>query len=698
MILAANLEALWVRAIVGRGPSLASLAIYDTGLLAPYALALSLGLGIFFVIVEPSRATSPLASLRRWRQSKDDHRQVRLALLLLGPPALVAFATLSANLARASMMRIHSPLVSGLAMAFGAALLALSLGAISLWARPRVSSLLRRTPLSHPLLTASLGCAAAAALLAHGIAAGTTSGEGGLFGIWGVLKRPELDLRAPSLLALIAFGAWLGPIFLRRLPIAFGALLALAPLALTAHAVKTLASVPEVAIALERGAPLGKIALRAVENALGGFPSSEPFDEEAIANLEEPPSPLEAEVDDAPSLSLRERIPSDLNVILITIDTLRADLGFAGYPKAISPHLDSLAARSAVFERAYSLASYTGKSIGPFLCGKYPSETHRGWSHFNRYPKDDIMVAERLAEAGIRTMGFQAHWYFSKGSGLGRGFDLWDMSAQSGFEVEADTNVTGHKLTDAILRELSKPENVSSRFFVWAHYLDPHAEYVAHKDAPDFGKGMRAAYDGEVWFTDKQVGRLLDFIGEQPWGERTAIVVTSDHGEAFGEHGMIRHGFELWEELVRVPLIVHVPGIEPRRIRARRSLIDVVPTLLDLFHLEPPGPDAASTDFLSGQSLLEDIVGPPERERSPRDIFVDMPAGPANRERRAFIHGDLKLYISNGNHHQLFDLASDPSEKEDLYRNKELAAPIVARYRAFKSKLREVIVKPVSKD
>ena len=106
---------------------------------------------------------------------------------------------------------------------------------------------------------------------------------------------------------------------------------------------------------------------------------------------------------------------------------------------------------------------------------------------------------------------------------------------------------------------LSNSEHSGKRFFMWAHYVDPHAEYVKHEGAPDFKSGgpvgeVKALYDGEVWFTDKQVGKLIDYVSSQPWGKKTAIIVTADHGEAFAEHGMSWHGVDMWESLVRVPM------------------------------------------------------------------------------------------------------------------------------------------------
>src|SRR5690606_21225703 len=116
------------------------------------------------------------------------------------------------------------------------------------------------------------------------------------------------------------------------------------------------------------------------------------------------------------------------------------------------------------------------------------------------------------------------------------------------------------------------------------HWVDPHAEYVPHEEF-DYGSSPRERYDGEVSFVDAQIGRVLAALQEHSLDDSTVILVSSDHGEAFSEHGMIRHGFEVWEELVRVPLILHVPGAPPRRIAERRSLIDLVPTILQTFEL-----------------------------------------------------------------------------------------------------------------
>jgi choline-sulfatase len=332
-----------------------------------------------------------------------------------------------------------------------------------------------------------------------------------------------------------------------------------------------------VALALERGGALSRVSVRlqrkladrdgdGVARAFGGYDCDDADARVFPGAIDQPENGIDEDcsgADDerlvlalapqpplAPSpaaLASAARLPPALNVLLITVDTLRHDLGYAGYPRAISPNLDRLAQRSVVFDHAYALASYTGKSIGPLLIGKYPSETRRGYFHCNRFGKDETFVQERLQSAGVRTLSIQGHWYFTPEYGLGRGFDVLDLSASPAERrLEGDKSVNGDKLSDAAIQRLAQRENTQRPFFMWVHYLDPHADYVKHEGF-DFGPRARDLYDSEVAFTDQQLGRLFDYVAASELAASTAIIVTSDHGEAFGEHGMWRHGYELWE-------------------------------------------------------------------------------------------------------------------------------------------------------
>jgi arylsulfatase A-like enzyme len=203
---------------------------------------------------------------------------------------------------------------------------------------------------------------------------------------------------------------------------------------------------------------------------------------------------------------------------------------------------------------------------------------------------------------------------------------------------------------------------------------------------------VRAAYDGEVWFTDSQIGRILDYIQAQKYAKETVIVVSSDHGEAFGDHGMSFHGFEIWESLARVPLIIHVPGVTPHHVPNKRSQIDLVPTILDLLRIAPP-----PKGELSGRSLMDDLFPSEPGKFAERDVYIDMPIGPYTGMRRALIHGDgpgMKLIHSGGNLYQLFDLATDPEEKLDLSKDKEKLAPMIEAMQRKRATMHELDVKP----
>ena len=698
----------------GRGGQFVARWLADLGLLAPLSLLLGLawvGARLFF---HGGAAPRPGLALAAWRALDPVARAEHNASYLIVPGAFVIWLIVAANLAT-RLLGSDVP-----ARAAGAAL-ALSLLA-TFWvgtqlvasARDSVVSL-RRVAALDPLFSVLLGLGLAALLFGYAVWSGTPGGAGGLLSVFGVLKRPELDLRAPGLSLSLSAAAYFTPCPRKRSLAFVALLLAFLPLLLTLRAARSGLERRAVSLSIEREAPLGKILLGALRKrsdrdhdgfakSFGGGdcddtdPSKNPGASDVPGNgidedcsgIDEPlgapaPSAVDAEVVG----SGRKALPERLNVVLISIDTLRQGEG-AGSARPVTPNLDRLSQESVVFDRAYSLASYTAKSVGPFLLGKYSSETHRDWSHFNRFTKKDVFVAQRLQQGGVHTVSVQGYWYFFANTGLERGFDVINKSAAPALvTVDGDSNTNGDKVSDAALLELAKPELLQQPFFLWLHYVDPHSEYVPHEGF-DFGSTSRQRYDGEVAFVDHHVGRVLEALEKSLFYDRTAIIVTSDHGEAFAEHGMIRHGFELWEELVRVPLIVRVPGVAARHVQARRSAIDLAPTILDLCGVAQPTPSAS--DFLSGSSLVPDLLAaaePPERP-----VFIDMAAGPNNADRQALIEGDKKLVASGGRPLSLYDLGADPGETHDLLDDAAQAEPMIAKFKAFRRRLREVYVKP----
>jgi arylsulfatase A-like enzyme len=247
--------------------------------------------------------------------------------------------------------------------------------------------------------------------------------------------------------------------------------------------------------------------------------------------------------------------------------------------------------------------------------------------------------------------------YFGRKSGFEQGFDEWRIVPGIKFDPETDNDVTSDKMTALGKELLGNPANTRGRFFAWAHYMDPHDQYLKHVEAPDFGKKARDRYDSEIWFSDFWIGNLLDWMKTQPWWSDTAVIVTADHGEAFGEHEMYKHAFELWEVLVRVPMFVFAPGVKKRAIELRRSHLDLAPTVLELMGVPIP-------QGFQGRSLVPELYGDEPDSREP--ILCELAHDSHNPPRRALISGRHKIIEFERKRYELYDLAGDPKETRDI--------------------------------
>jgi arylsulfatase A-like enzyme len=373
--------------------------------------------------------------------------------------------------------------------------------------------------------------------------------------------------------------------------------------------------------------------------------------------------------------------PGELDVIVLSVDSLRADMPWAGYRRPIAPRLTELEKRSVSYTRAYSISSYTSMSLGGLLGGKLPSEMKRNGFFFGSYAKDNLMFPELLKAKGVRTMSAHAHSYFNS-AGFEQGFDVWQVVPGIIFKNETDPNVTSPQHEALAEKILDDPALDTTRFFAWFHFLDPHDQYMSHeKDGiPTYGKTLRDRYDAEITYTDQWLGKLLDFIAKKAWSKHAVIVVTADHGEAFGEHNQYNHGFEVWENLVRVPLFLVVPGATPHRIDVPRSAIDLGPTILELL-------DVPAEPTFEGKSLVPELYGAPAE---PRDVVIDLPMTSDNDKRRAIVHDKLKI-VAYGKDEllRLFDLEADPDEKAPITRGEQFDA-MAKRYREFAKNVKEV--------
>jgi arylsulfatase A-like enzyme len=372
------------------------------------------------------------------------------------------------------------------------------------------------------------------------------------------------------------------------------------------------------------------------------------------------------------------------NVVFVILDAARASqFGSYGYDRRTTPEIDRIAAEGVVFERAYTPAAFTLAAMASVWTSQYPDENGAAASFEDPLPEDRLTLAELLSPRGIHTAGFIANGMAGTAFGLDRGFDEFhEVFRELGEQADAFRKVLPPWLA----------ANRGRRFFAYVHFREPHFPYDPpppwdtrfgpegpiprevrrdwslfrqyNQGTRAFGEAERAhvvsLYDGNLGFVDQEVGAFRVALEEQGLWDGTVFIVAADHGEALGERGYTGHNVEVYETTAHVPLVVHLPasaGLKPRRVSALVDLLDVAPTIADVFGSLGEG---RSAEEFRGRSLLPVLLGAPGKPAVLTRSVWERPRYGLRDERYSFV-----LDTRFGREH-LFDLQSDPGETRDL--------------------------------
>ncbi len=351
-------------------------------------------------------------------------------------------------------------------------------------------------------------------------------------------------------------------------------------------------------------------------------------------------------------------LPHDPDIMLISVDTLRADhLECYGYKRIRTPAINRLASEGVLFTATVSAVPITLPSHASMLSGLIPPRHGARLNTGNRVPDDVTTLAETLQGYGYQTGAFVAALPMADVGGLAQGFEVYDQEFSTqklpGFAATRQERYAEDVL--AVARRWLATTDPARPVFAFVHLYDPHAPY--EKPLPGTTTG---SYDGEIVYVDRSLGSFLPALRGQPRWKDLLTIFTSDHGEALGEHGEQTHTLFVYESTLHVPLIVHWPGVlAPRRIESPVALIDITPTILELAGL--PG----LTD-IDGRSLVSLIRGdePPPTDRVLyfESLLPSLSYGWASL--RGVRIGGLK-YIS-APRPELYDLRADPHELNNL--------------------------------
>ena len=399
-------------------------------------------------------------------------------------------------------------------------------------------------------------------------------------------------------------------------------------------------------------------------------------------------------------------VPAKPHVFFIVADAAAAEyFGCYGDEGDTSPRIDRLAEDGVLFETAYGQSSFTATSVASLFTGKLPAGHKVFWG--TKLADQHRTMAELLGDAGYRTAGFHGNPFAgSPGKGLTQGFDtsvevyslpeiIATRKEKKPFQGAPPYRVTiPMDITSAALEQLPKPGDPPA--FLYLHYLQPHRpydppeEYVAPflEDAgiespmswdevsdaldranneriltPGLDEQARAYYRGTIRWLDDGVGEFLDRLREADLYDDSLIIFTADHGDAFAEHGLFGHSFTVYDDMVRVPLIVKFPdgwGWNDQRLETMAEGVDLLPTILDLLEVDAP-------PQLAGESLLPFVRGAREELDRP-DVLL----AAVDRVHEGIRFGQYKLVLRKAdNTVELYDLAADPREQHDISKERK---------------------------
>jgi len=416
-----------------------------------------------------------------------------------------------------------------------------------------------------------------------------------------------------------------------------------------------------------------------------------------LSQIEFTPKPRpEGTIDEVVSLSDRD----DVNVVFIVIDMLRADrMSAYGYPRNTTPIMKELAKGGIRFANVEAQSSWTKASMASMWTGMYPERTGIQ-RFFHAMPEEAHLPAEIMRDAGYRTAGIWRNGWVANNFGFGQGFDLYIRPKQVRPEYKIKKNIpAAHRLPgndmDATLSALEfMTGSVNEKFFLYIHYMDVH-QYLYTDLSPDFGSGFSDFYDSSIYWTDHNIGRIMEGLRDLRLIDRTLVVIVSDHGEAFFEHGIEGHARNLYKEVLTTPWIIIPPVTLDRGVVVNRRVanVDVWPTMLDMLGLPP-------LEGAEGQSAVPLILdaaqraassAPPEEVETDRAIVAQLDrswgrVGEDPMPTASLVKGHHRYNYRSfkPDHPELFDHRVDPKESINVAReNPELVAELQQELEAF---------------